>query len=154
MTCARRVLICVDGSELSERAFQFYLSDLARKDDLVFLTHVVEGSEFLVPTHAGDSAPVRMFTVDEKVTAAKAAAEKMGFRLCRQLQEAGIARKFILRVGFEPPGAFVCELVQHKDADLVIVGSRGRGALRRTFLGSCSSYILHHAKTTVCIVPS
>lgn len=154
MAYGRRVVICVDGSQLSERAFHYYLTDLARKDDLVYLTHVVEGAELLVPVHAGDSSPVRMLTADEKVAAAKAEAEKLGYRLCRQLQEAGIARKFVLRVGFEPPGAFVCELVQHKEADLVVVGSRGQGCIRRTLLGSCSSYVLHHAKTAVCVVPS
>lgn len=153
MTTGRRVVVCIDGSAHSERAFDFYLANLARTSDLVFLTHVVEGAECLVPLHAGDAAPLVMHSADQKVAAAKAAGERLGYRLCRRLQDLGIARKFILRVGFEPPGVFICELVRSKNADIVVIGSRGQGVLRRTFLGSCSAYVLHHAKTPVCVVP-
>ena len=41
-----------------------------------------------------------------------------------------------------------------KDADLVVVGSRGGGGFSELALGSVSSQVVHHAKCPVVIVPS
>ena len=49
--------------------------------------------------------------------------------------------------------AAICKVAKEKNAILVVVGSRGLGTIRRTLLGSVSTYIVHHADTAVTVIP-
>ena len=47
----------------------------------------------------------------------------------------------------------ICKLAEDENAQFIIMGSRGVGTLRRTFLGSVSDYIVHHSHIPVAVVP-
>ena len=51
-----------------------------------------------------------------------------------------------------PPAEMIVDYARNVDADLVVVGSRGRGALSTLFLGSVSHGIAHTSDTDVLIV--
>ncbi|OAY67464.1 Universal stress protein A-like protein [Ananas comosus] len=46
----------------------------------------------------------------------------------------------------------LCEAVEKHQADILVVGSHGYGAIKRAVLGSVSDYCAHHAHCTVMIV--
>lgn len=50
------------------------------------------------------------------------------------------------------PGYWICELAQSWQADLVVVGRRGRQGLSEMFLGSVSNHVVHHAPCCVLVV--
>ena len=52
------------------------------------------------------------------------------------------------------PGALLCRLAIDLKVDVVVVGSRGRGVVKRALLGSVSTYVTHHAVCPVLVVPS
>jgi nucleotide-binding universal stress UspA family protein len=56
-----------------------------------------------------------------------------------------------LRVIDGEPGAALCDLAAEVGASAVIVGSRGRGGLKRAFLGSVSDYVVRHAPCSVIV---
>ena len=51
------------------------------------------------------------------------------------------------------PGPQLVEFIQNKKAEIVVMGNRGLGKLKRTFLGSVSDYVLHNSGVAVMIVP-
>jgi nucleotide-binding universal stress UspA family protein len=45
----------------------------------------------------------------------------------------------------------VCELAQEVHAEAIVVGSRGRGGIKRAFLGSVSDYVVRNAPCSVVV---
>jgi nucleotide-binding universal stress UspA family protein len=50
------------------------------------------------------------------------------------------------------PGPTLCQVAEDRGADVIVVGSRGHGALKRALLGSVSSHVLHHAPCPVLVL--
>jgi nucleotide-binding universal stress UspA family protein len=49
------------------------------------------------------------------------------------------------------PGEVICQVAKDEKAELIVTGTRGMGKIRRTFLGSVSDYIIHHAHVPVLV---
>lgn len=62
----------------------------------------------------------------------------------------GITAEFTQNLG--DPGRIICDMARNWQADLIIVGRRGRVGLSEFFLGSVSNYVLHHAHCSVLTV--
>jgi nucleotide-binding universal stress UspA family protein len=50
------------------------------------------------------------------------------------------------------PGPALVDLAREIAADVVVVGSRGQGALKRLLLGSVSNHVIHNAPCAVVVV--
>ena len=59
----------------------------------------------------------------------------------------------ILVVSGDSAGDAICSEAKKAHASLVVMGSRGAGVVRRTFLGSVSSYVVHHAHVPMLVCP-
>ena len=66
------------------------------------------------------------------------------------LRERGIATKLIEARG-DPAKLLVTE-AKTANADLIIVGTHGRGSLGRSLLGSVGTSVVHHAPCDVLVV--
>jgi len=51
------------------------------------------------------------------------------------------------------PALALVDIAENEKADLIVVGSRGRGGFTGLLLGSVSTYVMHHARRPVIVIP-
>jgi nucleotide-binding universal stress UspA family protein len=130
----KRILVAYDGGEPGRRAIETAI-ELAR--GIGALVSVVS----VVPTHPGRS-PVDPWD-DRDVHAAELLEAKT------ILSEAGITADYLEPSG--DPARTIERLVEEFEYDIVVLGSRGLGAISRFLQGSVSEHVATHAKATVVI---
>ena len=138
----KRILIATDGSAAANAAVELGIELAQEEDAEVIFAHVAPATD-VVPAMgfpAVGAVPHSLNAEDREALddAAAYAAER------------GIAARTKLL-----SGDTVDEIVAYADSldvDLVVVGSRGRGALATTLLGSVSRGILHESKRPVLVV--
>lgn len=59
---------------------------------------------------------------------------------------------FEKKIAFGDPGFTIVKFAKGKKFDIVVIGARGRSALKEMFLGSVSNYVLHKASMPVLVV--
>jgi nucleotide-binding universal stress UspA family protein len=142
-----RIICGVDGSEQARHAASAALRLANRLGARLTLVHVT-------PTRS--MAPVDRFPygVDpgafrRSTELAFSEAEDAFDSLSSEVAAAGLERE--VRLG--EPAAVLAEVAADYDAELIIVGSRGRGTWRSAVLGSVSSDVTRLAPCPVMIVP-
>ena len=138
-----RILVGVDGSQGSRRAMRWALEEAVLRGSILEAVTVWQ-SPFDLPWDFDFSYPV-----DEAKLAENARA-----RLTETIGEivdnrAGVELERVVLEG--DPAETLCK--RGAGADLLVVGSRGYGALAGLLLGSVSSKCAHHSRGPVVIVP-
>ena len=146
-----RPIVCgVDGSPDSVAALKVAAQFADRIQSPLILAHV--GELVHVPYAAsypfgGTAGPL---AVAEEIESEEDVTERL---LDQAAVEAGVVdpdRRH--RVGH--PAERLAEIADEEDAELIVVGSRGRGAFKAAFLGSVAYSLVGIARCPVLIVPS
>jgi nucleotide-binding universal stress UspA family protein len=69
---------------------------------------------------------------------------------CHALRESGLPHRMIVEDG--RPASVIAEVADRVDADLVVVGRRGRGGIAELLLGSVSHELSHHCGRPVLLI--
>lgn len=56
------------------------------------------------------------------------------------------------KIAFGDPGYTIVNFAKNNKYGIIVIGSRGRGGIKETFLGSVSNYVLHKSRLPVLIV--
>lgn len=137
-----RIVVGVDGSEGSEAALRWALDEARRRECRLDLVHV-----WHVP-YAGEVSGLVMGELSERL-------EHQAREVVQSVMEKSVG---------EDPGVEVVPMVTEgataealldaaRDADLLVVGSRGLGGFKSLLLGSVSTACVHHATCPVVVVP-
>jgi nucleotide-binding universal stress UspA family protein len=148
---SRVIVIAVDESENAMAAFKWYTNEIYRKNDFVVLCHIPEIQTLPVFSFKkGLSLPVEEWhkVLSEQMEKVRLLEEKFEY----ELQQKKIPYKLHSEQS-KNPGQGIINAVESEKASLVVIGTRGLDALRRTVLGSVSDYVVHHSKVPVLVCP-
>jgi nucleotide-binding universal stress UspA family protein len=138
----KRILVGIDGSEPAAKAAQMAAEIAIRFGARITLAYVVP--RLLLPPDAYG------LTVADVEQEHYAYAEKLLAHAVAQLGESGVQADTRVLTG--PPAESLAEAAQASDVDLVVAGSRGRGAVARMLLGSVSDRLVHISPKPVLVV--
>ncbi|MEM0978932.1 MAG: universal stress protein [Cyanobacteria bacterium P01_H01_bin.58] len=153
----QRILVALDHSSARQLLVQKAIAMAQVLEADLMLVHVLSAYD-----EASPGLPVKAYHVYYPILDSVAwdtyqkrwqAYEKEGLDELRQLADeaalAGVNAEFTQPVG--DPGRVICDIAESWQADLIMVGNRGRTGLSEFLLGSVSNYVMHHARCSVLV---
>jgi nucleotide-binding universal stress UspA family protein len=136
------ILVAVDGSPDAQQALRHAI-DLAQ----------CEHSRLTLMTGVAPPPPITFAATAAALPAAMQGAEAEARRILGAARDAVPGDVSVTTVlSTQPIRNALLQQIAHGGHDLIIMGSRGRGAVRSALLGSVSHYVLHHSAIPVLIV--
>ena len=134
----RRIILATDGSDASAKALAFVLSK--------FQPDRSTGNGGRVPIHVSVVHVIPLV----KYPGLKRAGEKIIEQSVRKLVKAGFIAEPVWRLG--KPAEEIMKVASHQQADLIVMGAKGMGAIARFLIGSVSTRVVQHANCAVLVV--
>jgi nucleotide-binding universal stress UspA family protein len=142
-----KILIAVDGSELANQAGTRAIGLLGTEHEFVVLE--VTAGPFTSPglglTLDIDMTPPEVYQDLSDNAFGEARAD-----VAAAVRQLGTPARQRVEIG--DPAETVCQVAAEEKADLVVVGSHGKGWARRALLGSVSDHVIQHAPCPVLVV--
>jgi len=139
------ITVGIDGSDGAHRALEWAVKEAAAHDTPLTVVTVHE-----VAASGWTGNPVILPPDEPAVEKARQAAEQSVAKAVAQLGESQPLSVTVRAVNGFPAQ----ELIEaSRDADLLVVGSRGGGGFMRLMVGSVSAQVVHHAYCSVVVVP-
>ena len=137
---ARLLLLATDLADASASATNEAFDLAARLDARLLIVSVIDPGSLKLP---GGRFRARVDQVREH-------RERLAQALVTRGREAGIDVSFLVWTG--DPGDVIVEAAEAEHADMVLVGSHGRGPVGRLLLGSVSEFVVRNAPCPVLVV--
>ena len=137
-----KILVPVDGSDISYRALDSALFLSERLGSKITAIHVIEK----VPTVYIQSQKL----LDEILETHKNESQKILDECSSIATKKGIAINTTLLEG--NPASTILEFSQTEKYEVIIIGSRGMGHFKELILGSVSSKVIHHSLCPVLLI--
>ena len=138
----QNILVAVDGSEESEKAFKKAVNVAKRNDANLVLAHIIDTRAFQSISSFDDELANQATTMAKQTLAELTTfAKNLGVEKITQVVKYGAPKTILAK-----------ELPSEYQIDLIMVGATGLNAVERLLIGSVSEYIIRHAHCDVLVV--
>lgn len=146
-----RIMIATDGSDFSKYAVKKCCEMIVKPADTQ--VRIVSVYEHILPMAAEPFAVSAEYYQEIEKEIGKQA-EDFAEQAAAQVRECFPAKTIDVSIQVErgAPDRVIIEAAKDWNADLIVVGSHGRGFWGRMMLGSISDSVLHHAPCSVMVV--
>lgn len=139
------LLVAVDGSESSDRCITYAKSIAEKYNSKIIILNTFNFEFPDIPNH---QLTPEIF--DKALYELKNHSQNI---LNKMTDELNLDNSNIQLLSLEgDPGLSIIKASNQYDVNLIIIGSRGYGAIKSFLLGSVSNYVLHHAHCPVFVV--
>lgn len=145
-------MVAVDGSERSTKAVTWVLENVVRAESDTLVLVTIEPPIALYSGGAGGAYSIpeeTLHKLDEETKSQAVEILRAAEDLCREKLTAFVSKKYQ-----GDARDALCDACKEMKADMLVLGTRGLGPLKRAFLGSVSDYCAKHAPCPVFVVKS
>lgn len=153
----RKILVAIDKTPLGSVVFEQALELAKTQGASLKIFHCLRSEDLgqvssLIEVGAGTYLP--SYPIGEKQRAqlqqTLEQTEAWLRNYCQKAMDEGISTEFEYRL--EEAGSSICDAAHTWEADLIVLGRRGRQGLAEALLGSVSNYVVHHAACSVLVI--
>lgn len=140
-TC-QNVLVALDGSEQSEKAFWEAVDICKRNKAKLYVLSIINNAELSTSAYSFSKVFEQEKTrVETEMLKKIYDANNHGVEDVAVIVEVGDPKRFIIHAATET-----------YPIDLIVIGATGKGTLTRAVVGSTTDYVVNHAKCSVFVV--
>jgi nucleotide-binding universal stress UspA family protein len=147
----RKLLVCLDGSNLSEQILRYVSEEVSGSDKKVILLNVVPlpiVTPIAIPGDVTNITP--MLPTPEQMAEDEAKAQKYLDKKAKPLKDLGIKTECVVIVG--DPGSTIISYAEKNAIDLIAIATHGRSGLRRIIYGSVTEYVIKHSTLPILLI--
>jgi len=141
-TAIRRIAVGVDGSDSSAAAIKWAIRLAKGMGSQVTAIFAVQ-----IPTYFPEPEELPFVLDDELRAGMKSEFED---RWCKPLKVAGVRYHAVMEDG--RAATVIANVAERENADIIVVGRRGRGGVAELLLGSASHELVLHSRRPVLVV--
>ena len=146
----RRIIVPVDGSNYSHRAFNWLLKYIYRKNDFIIFAHVLQTRRKSSGMFVSPENPVNISFQDFSIESDDVDTVISKFR--KLADQAEVKYSIEVLSDSSVPEA-ILRLAMESGANLIVIGSRGSNRSRLPLLGSVSRHLVTSSSVPVLVVP-
>ena len=154
----KNILYATDLSKNSAYAFRYAVNSAQKHDAKIHILHVIEAlpsaAEGLLTQFMGEEKLRQMRKETEEDLVGRIRERLRRFAERELKRDPKTLKKVVsIEVAYGSPAAEILRKAEQMNADVVILGTHGKGVIGHAFLGSVSEQVLHRIRKPVYIIP-